>query len=164
MEQKLPVDERALHPHITIARAPFDRNAWEESFSPFPFFIKAIHLYQKLWETSTYQSLWSLPLLTPFEELEHTADIAFLIQGEEMQELHLNAQLALASEISVMLPYLFKPAFKNSLNKVMIDLNERVSEADMRIGTPFKAVSFHGRVKKNAQNILQWGDDRRCIT
>ncbi len=155
MEQKLPVDERALHPHITIARAPFDRNAWEESFSPFPFFIKAIHLYQSLGNL-TYESLWSLPLLTPFEEFEHTADIAFLIQGEEMQELHLNAQLALAWKFPPMLPYLFKPAFKNSLNEVIIDLNERVSEADMRIGTPFKAVSFHGEVKKNAQNILQW--------
>lgn len=154
-EHKLPVDNRPFHPHITIARAPFDLNAWEKAFSPFPFFIKALHLYESMGNL-TYESRWSIPPLTPFEEFEHTADIAFLIQGESMQDLHRNAELSLAWKFPPMLPYLFKPPFKNSLEEIIIDLNERVAEADMLIGTPFKAVSFHGEVKKNVQGILQW--------
>ena len=56
------------------------KQEWLDHFTPLPFFVKAIHLYQSLGNLQ-YQSLWESPLLSPFEELEHTADIAFLIRG-----------------------------------------------------------------------------------
>ncbi len=152
--QGYSLDKRPFFPHLTIARAPFDKKQWQEHFTPLPFFIKAIHLYQSLGKLQ-YQSLWECPLLLPFDELEHTADIAFLIRGNSVQELHQHAQLALAFKFPPMIKF-YIPELQNSLEEIIISLNDMVARADTEFGCPFKAVSFHGNIKPDEHNILHW--------
>jgi RNA 2',3'-cyclic 3'-phosphodiesterase len=102
-----------------------------------------------------YQSLWEIPLLSPFEEFEHTADIAFLVRGTTPQELHRNAQLALAFKFPKILPF-FSKRLQDTLDEIIIALNEMVGKADAECGCPFKAVSFHGQIKAEEENLLHW--------
>jgi 2'-5' RNA ligase len=152
--QDYSLDKRPFFPHITVARSPFDQKEWLEHFTPLPFFVKAIHLYQSLGSLQ-YQSLWELPLLAPFEEFEHTADIAFLVRGANLQELYLNAQMALAFKFPPLVDF-FSSKLQDSLDEIIISLNEIVGTADAQFGCPFKAISFHGNIKKDAHNILLW--------
>ncbi len=152
--QGYPLDQRPFLPHITIARAPFDKEKWQAQFTPFPFFVKAIRLYESLGNLQ-YQSLWEWVFLPPFEEFEHTADIAFLIRGTSIEQLHLHAQLALAFKSPQLIPF-FTSRLQNSLEEVIISLNEMVSSADAEFGSPFKAISFHGTITPDEQNILRW--------
>jgi 2'-5' RNA ligase len=147
-------ETRPFFPHISIARAPFDKDAWIEHFHPLPFYIKAICLYQSLGNLQ-YQSLWEIPLLLAFEEFEHTADIAFYIRGTTMQELHANAQIALAFKFPLIIQF-FATTFQNSLDEIIISLNDVIAKADTELGCPFKAVSFHGKIKTDVQNGLLW--------
>ena len=149
-----PLDQRPFFPHLTIARAPFDKEIWKEQFTPLPFFIKAIHLYQSLGNLQ-YQSLWEIPFLPPFEEFEHTADIAFLIRGNCIAELHQHAQLALSFKFPPMVQF-YSSHLQNSLDEIIISLNELIAKADAEIGCPFKAVSFHGSIKPDKKNLLCW--------
>jgi RNA 2',3'-cyclic 3'-phosphodiesterase len=152
--QGYSLDKRPFFPHLTIARAPFDKRQWEEHFIPLPFFIKAIHLYQSLGNLQ-YHSLWESPLLPPFEEFEHTADIAFLIRGNSVPELHRHAQLALAFKFPLLTQF-YTPQLQNSLEEIIISLNDTVAKVDTEFGCPFKAVSFHGSIQTDEHNILQW--------
>jgi 2'-5' RNA ligase len=149
-----PLDKRPFFPHITLGRAPFDKKQWQEYFIPLPFFIKAIHLYQSLGQLR-YESLWESSLLSPFDEFEHTADIAFLIRGHSIQELHRHAQLALAFQFPLLIKF-YTYQLQNSLEEIIISLNEIVAMADAEFGCPFKAVSFHGTIKSIEHNILLW--------
>ena len=88
-------DKRAFLPHVTVARSPFDREDWRETFEEFPIAVRAIHLYESVGHLN-YVPLWTYALLLPFEELEHTADIAFLIRGESLSALFAHAQIALS--------------------------------------------------------------------
>jgi RNA 2',3'-cyclic 3'-phosphodiesterase len=141
-----PLDERPFFPHITIARSPFDRKDWLEHFTPLPFFVKAIRLYRSLGDLQ-YESIWESLLLPPFEELEHTADIAFLVRGSTLQELHLNAQIALAFKFPPLVKF-FSAHLQDSLDEIIISLNEVVGKTDTEFG--------HGKTKVDAQNILHW--------
>lgn len=152
--QGYSLDQRAFFPHLTVARAPFDKTQWNAQFTPLPFFIKAIHLYQSLGNLN-YQSLWESPLLPPFDELEHTADIAFLIRGDSIQELHQHAQLALAFKFPPLIQF-YTAHLQSSLDEVIISLNEMVASVDTELGCPFKAISFHGKVKSDEHHILYW--------
>ena len=75
-----PTDTRPYNPHITLARQPFSFHDWKQIISPIPFYATGIHLYESLGH-SHYKPLWEIPLPAPFEEIEHTADIAFLVRG-----------------------------------------------------------------------------------
>lgn len=153
-EHAYPVDERPFLPHVTIARAPFSREKWKEVQGPVPLFIAAIHLYESVGNL-TYTPLWSHTLLPPFEELEHTADIAFRVRAEDLHLLHLHAKMALAFKYPPLLKYISNDSLENSLDDIVISLNELVRVADEEIGTPFKAVSFHGNVMKK-ESLLEW--------
>ncbi|MBS0605088.1 MAG: hypothetical protein JSS60_08675 [Verrucomicrobia bacterium] len=148
------LEERPYFPHITIARGPFDKKSWQDHFAPLPFFVKAIRLYQSIGNLH-YRSLWDVPLLSPFEEFEHTADIAFLVRGSTPQELHRNAQLALAFKFPSLVPF-FSARLQGTLDEIIIALNEIVGTADAECGCPFKAVSFHGQIKVDENNLLNW--------
>ncbi len=152
-EQGYSLDKRPFFPHITLARTPFDQEDWLREFCPLPIFVSAICLYQSLGNLQ-YEPIWQWPLLPPFEEFEHTADIAFLIRGMSMQELHLHAQLALAFKFPPLVDFL-STHLQNSLNEIIISLNEIVARADTEMGCPFKAISFHGEVKIEA-DMLMW--------
>lgn len=141
-------------PHVTLARCPLDKKAWESSFVPLPLFLTNIHLYESL-GNSHYQSLWSFPLLAPFEEIEHVADLAFSIRGETFDQLFQHAELALAFIFPPLLPFFLPPNTLSSLESVIALLNEVVHHADKEIGCPFKAVSYHtDRVTK--ENVMHW--------
>jgi len=148
------VDERDFLPHVTIARSPFVINEWRKSFFPIPMAITGLHLYESVGNL-IYTPIWTYPLLSPFQELDHTADIAFLIRGETIEKLHFNAQIALAFKHSPMLPFIHVDHLESNLDDLIISLNALISRVDCEIGSPFKAVSFHGDLQEE-NHILKW--------
>jgi RNA 2',3'-cyclic 3'-phosphodiesterase len=148
------LDTRPFFSHLSVARSPFDPAEWTESFTPLPLFVRGIHLYESLGDLH-YGSLWEIPLLPPFEEFEHTADIAFHIVGETPRHLHQNAQLALAFHFPPLVAF-FSKSLPENLDGIIIALNEMIALADSTYGCPFKAISFHGKMQKDPQNILHW--------
>lgn len=129
--------------HVTLARRPFKKTAWKEAFEPLPMFVKNINLYKSL-GYSKYEILWQYPLKAPFDEIEHTADLAFLIRKDH----YLHAQLALAFHFPPMIHY-FDFRKITDLNEIITALNGLIANADSEIGCPFKAVSFHGTRNEN---------------
>jgi 2'-5' RNA ligase len=153
-ERGYPIDRREFLPHVSLARAPFDPEEWEKQFTPFPVVISAIHLYESTGNLN-YVPLWSYPLLPPFEEFAHTADIAFHIRGASLPEIHLHAQIALAFKFPPLLAY-FAEDLCSDLDDIIIALNATIARADQEAGCPFKAVSFHGKVVQDENKILHW--------
>ena len=141
-------------PHVTLARQPFEFEAWKICFTPQPVVFKAIHLYQSVGNLR-YHPLWSLPLVNPWDEIEHTEDIAFLLRGESLQQIYRHAQLALAFKFPELLLHLPTNSELSSLDDVVILLNEAIALSDQEVGCPFKAVSFHGEVE-NINDVLHW--------
>lgn len=154
-EKGYPVDSRELLSHVTLARAPFQIKKWKEAFLPFPLLAKSLHLYESEGNL-TYRPLWSLPFILPLEEIEHTADVAFLIRGKNIRQLFRHARLALAFKFPRLLDYASTDTGMESLDEVIIQLNALVSRADAEVGCPFKAISFHGEITKGIGGYLQW--------
>jgi RNA 2',3'-cyclic 3'-phosphodiesterase len=140
-------------PHITIARTPFEKEQWKNCFEPVPFFLTAIHLYESLGHLN-YRSLWKVPLMAPFTELDHTADIAFTIRATSMQQLFLHAQLALFFSFPPLSQF-YTPSATETLDAIIIELNRMIALADEERGCPFKAVSFHGSIVKH-DGLFTW--------
>lgn len=149
-----PIDTRPFLPHITLARAPFEKEDWKKTFQPLPFFIKALHLYESLGQLN-YRPVWSIPFIIPFDELDHTADIAFTIRGDNIKQIHLNAQIALSFKHPNLIHY-FSDHLCDNLDEIIIDLNRMITQIDSQEGSPFKAVSFHGNIQQDPQEILTW--------
>lgn len=139
--------------HVTLSRKPFDYHAWKNSFKQIPMAIYGIHLYESMGH-SKYKPIWSHPLIPPFQEIEHTADIAYLINGENMTQLYRHAQTALVFRYPQLLPYIRTGIIDNH-DEMIIALNEIVTEADGSIGCPFKAISFHGHIEEK-ESVFQW--------
>ena len=146
--------DREFLPHVTLCRSPFSPSLWRKAFVDLPMIIKDIHLYESVGNLK-YEPLWSYPLTPPFEELEHTADIAFLVNGATIKQIHVHSQIALAFKFPPILPY-FSRKEVNSIDELIVDINEVVAKSDAAIGIPFKAVSFHGEIKEIPGNIKQW--------
>jgi hypothetical protein len=147
--------EKDFLPHVTIARDPKDIPEWKEAFSPLPLYLQHIHLYKSL-GFSEYESLWHYPILPPFEEQEHTADIAYTVRGESWQSLQLHASLALAFQFPPLLPF-FEPKQKpTNFTELIGGLNRLIAKADAECGAPFKAVSYHGDVRVSPEGIWEW--------
>jgi RNA 2',3'-cyclic 3'-phosphodiesterase len=138
--------------HISIARAPFEKKAWQESFQPIPFFLSHLHLYESLGHLD-YRALWSHPLTKPFIELEHTADLAFEICGASLAELAIHAHLALFFAFPPLIEY-YRPIAVGNLETLIMHLNKVIAECDRDRGCCFKAVSFHGSIRE--QNGLYY--------
>lgn len=147
------IDRRPFLPHVTIARVPFDQERWKEIFEPFPCLITGFHLYESLGNL-TYTPLWSHPFLSPFEEFEHTADIAFHVRGTSYNELYLHGALALSFKYPPFFHFFQHHSF-NTLDEVVQKLNAMVTSCDLKIGCPFKAISYHGNVIKE-DHLFQW--------
>lgn len=150
----LQKDTRPFFPHITVARGSFDIEEWKKIPCWIPFYISSITLMESL-GNSNYKPIWKHPLIPPFEEIEHTADIAFLIRGKNIQELWLHAQLALAFKFPLLISFLSKEKEFNSLDTVIAALNNLIARADLEIGVPFKAVSYHDEMAYHL-NHLEW--------
>lgn len=127
-----------------------------------------IHAIQESYEGSltpfTLKSLslvygkprWTYPFIPAFEEIEHTADIAFQIHGETTAQLFLHGAAALAFHMPEYLNYLAPAASFSSIDEVIIGLNKAISRADTAVGCPFKAVSLHGEISKQKDGTLVW--------
>jgi 2'-5' RNA ligase len=136
-------------PHVTIARNPKSLEDWKNCFSELPFYIKSLVLYESL-GNSLYKELWSYPFLCPFEELKQSADLAFIIRGETLQEIFFNAKIALAFHLPGLVcffPILGEVVVK-SLEEIIFLLNRLIAKADQKLGSPFKSVSCHGKLEK----------------
>lgn len=140
-------------PHVTICRQPSALHEWQKSFSPLPIIANGIHLFESLGH-SQYTSLWRQDFILPFEEIEHTADIAFKVRGEDFAQLYLHAQIALAFKFPVFLSY-YSTAFVSNIDDVIMNLNEIVGKIDAAEGSPIKAVSFHAEIIKRNE-LLEW--------
>jgi RNA 2',3'-cyclic 3'-phosphodiesterase len=150
-----PSSTRPFLSHVTLGRSPFSMEEWREVQLNIPCFLKAIHLYKSRGH-SLYESLWNYPLLPPFEEREHTADIAFLIRGESLQQLYINACTALAFKSPPLLSHMRTSSSPTSLDEIIIDLNAAIAQVDQEVGSPLKAVSFHGEITQESHEILNW--------
>ena len=147
------LDHREFLKHVTLGRTPFRTNQWQKAFKPLPLFFKNLHLYESH-SGLRYEPIWTHDFFPPFEEMEHVADIAFRVYGENLQQLYLNAQIALAFECSDILPHISTQKEVSNLEEIIIGLNEIVTKVDHEVGTPFKAVSFHGSIKEG--EVLLW--------
>lgn len=151
-----PDSKHDFMPHVTIARNPHHLQDWKKSFSELPklpMYTSHIHLYETLGH-SQYASLWHHEMASPFTELDHTADIAYTIRGENWLQLYVHAYAALSFNFPPFLSFFSKKEPK-SVEEIVIALNESVAQADQEIGCPFKAVSFHANVKET-QTFLEW--------
>lgn len=148
------VDQRPLLSHVTIARDPVHMEPWQKSFVALPMCVRGIHLYESVGNL-VYQPIWSMPLLAPFQEISHTADLAFLIQAESIQGLQRHAQSALAFKYPPLLRYVKNAPLEANLDDIVIALNRLITACDSEIGCPLKAVSFHGDVRVEG-TIHQW--------
>ena len=149
------LDKRPWNPHATLCRQPFDAHQWMKDFMPLPFYVSSIHLYESMGQLH-YLPIWSYPLKAPFEEINHTADMAFIIRGENLQQIYQNAFTALAFKVPEFIRF-FKPIkFLNDLDDIVIALNDNITQVDCSVGCPLKAVSFHGKIIPLEENLLQW--------
>jgi len=152
----LPDDaKRKWVPHITIARSPFYPREWKKAFHDLPIMCNTLHLYESVGNLN-YETRWQYNLKPAFEELEHTADLAFTVRAENIQQLHHHAAIALAFHFPPFLTYCSDKERKNTLEDIIISLNEAVTTADAELGCPFKAVSFHGEVMQEEDGTLKW--------
>jgi len=149
----LEMDKGDFLPHVTVCRGEFSASEWKRAFSPLPMVVGALHLYESL-GYSQYRAVWSHTFAPPFEEIDHTADVAYRVRAESIEELERNAQIALAFEFPPLLPYL-KEAKGGSVGDMVGRLGELVRRVDSEIGAPFKAVSFHGDIREN-EGLLEW--------
>ncbi|MCI0382280.1 MAG: hypothetical protein L0207_04440 [Chlamydiae bacterium] len=147
-------DKRDLLSHISLARAPFETKEWEKSFTLLPILAKAIHLYESRGNLQ-YEPLWSCSFILPFEEWPHTADIAFLIRGENPTQMYLHAFLALCYTFPILTPY-FKKIEVTDFEKIVSLLNNKIAKADAEIGCPLKAISYHGQMREKEKGMFEW--------
>lgn len=150
-----PDDNKDFLPHVTICRAPFAKEEWEQTFVPLPVIVQTIHLYESLGNLE-YQSIWTFPLHPPFQEIEHTADIAFNIYGENLSQLQKHAFTALTFKFPQLLEFFKLLKTPLSLDELIANLNHIVALADVAVGCPFKAISYHGEINENADETITW--------
>jgi hypothetical protein len=141
--------------HVSIARNPRFFKLWKKNFEPKTCWIKKLHLFESL-GYSKYNSLWNIEYHKPFEEIEHTADIAFKVYAENLSQIHLNAQIALATKFPCFIPYFQPYQSWSSIEEAIISLNKVVSLMDQKEGCPIKAISFHGNIKQKQEKVFEW--------
>lgn len=151
---KIEIDKRKWLPHVTLCRRPFDLASWKKAFFPLPLYTSHLHLYESL-GNSVYQPLWSFQTPVPFEEIDHIADIAFIIRGETMEELYYRSFTALAFKYPPLIGFFEQECLPSGLDDLIILLNQIISKADQAVGCPMKAVSFHGDLIRHDQ-LLEW--------
>ncbi len=150
--------ERGWLPHVTLCRRPFQIVEWQKSFIRIPLYTGPLHLYESMGEL-TYRSVWSAPTTLPFEEIDHTADIAFIIRGETLSQLYVHAFVALAFKAPRLLDVWVPKPVLEGLDDLVIALNHMISALDTAGGCSLKAVSFHGDLvtfSSLGSPLLQW--------
>lgn len=149
------MDKRPWLPHVTLARRPFNLQEWEKYFSLLPFTTTRIHLFESKGNLN-YESLWNYPLHPPFIELDHTADIAFMIYGNSFTEIYHNALTALAFKEAHIIEFIKENEKIESVEDIIYHLNHAIALTDSQKRCSLKAVSYHGEIFKNKDNIYEW--------
>jgi hypothetical protein len=142
-------------PHISISRNPFNENSWKNFPCQIPFFIRGVALFNSLGH-STYELLWQKKSQAPFEEIQHTADIAYQICGQTFSQILYHATLALAFSFPAFTRYLSSSISCSSIEEVIGLLNSWVAKIDTEEGIGLKAVSYHATVQLREDNLLYW--------
>lgn len=150
-----PIDRRPWHPHVTLCRQPFSSPLWQKTFHPTPCYTTFLHLYESLGNLQ-YVSRWHYPLLSPIEEIDHTADMAFRLRGHTLHSLYDAAFTALAFKVECLPFFPTHPPELHSLDDIVIHLNRVITRMDERVGCPLKGVSFHGNLQTLNHSILEW--------
>lgn len=140
-------------PHVSVCRDPFDQSSWASFPCKIPFFIAGIALYKSLGH-SRYQLLWGNKSIPPFDEIEHTADIAYKIRGDTFTELATHALLALSFSYPAFIRYFHCVPEMHSTKEIVQLLNQWIAEIDTLEGIGLKAVSYHATTEKN--DFLEW--------
>lgn len=151
--QGYKVDRRPFLPHVSIARAPFLEAEWEAHFHPLPLLITGVHLYESIGHLR-YLPLFSHRFSSPFQELDHTADLAYRVGGKDYNGLYTHAMVALSFAYPPFLKYAKHQKF-GSLHEIIRALNQMIAECDSEVGCPFKAVSHHGGLKEE-KGTYEW--------
>lgn len=155
-ERSVQVDRRPWLPHVTFVRSPSVKTPSLGSLVPLPFFLRDFSLYESL-GAMHYVPLHTARFLPPFELLDHPADLAFLVRGENYTVLFYNALLALAFQFQQLCAYALNiSACCHSLEEVISFLNQIIAQLDTSCGTPIKAVSLHGRAESTEKGVLEW--------
>lgn len=149
------LEDRPFLPHVTVCRSPFFPREWKKAFHTLPCMGTNLHLYESL-GNSTYVPYWSYPILPPFKEISHTADIAFAVYGYSLEELCRHAEFALAFRFPPILNYLSNEEAVSSIEDIVIALNSIIARVDGEVGCPLKAVSFHGQIEETTEGLLKW--------
>jgi len=153
-KQGYRLDVREPIHHVTLGRLPFVIQEWKEAFQPLPLYLQNVHLYASRGGLC-YEPIWTHPILPPFEEVEHVADVAFHIFGENLQQLYYHAQIALTFAYPQILPFLRSYLRVKNLEEIIIELNQIIAKVDQELGISCKAVSFHGDVKRENE-VFVW--------
>ncbi len=150
-----PREREEFLPHVTICRSPFNIVEWKKSFVPLPVILKHLHLYESK-GGSHYTPLWSHELRLPFQEIEHTADVAYIVRGEDIEQLKTHAFIALAFKDPAFFVYAKRGGKVERVEDIVIALNEAIAHIDQKTGCGFKAVSFHGNIVQEEDETLCW--------
>lgn len=150
----LTFDRRPFFPHVSLLRRPFDTKELQQWFIPQPILLKSIHLYESVAEL-TYKPVVSQSILSSFEPIEHTADLAFSIRGMNIDELFYNSLMALSFTYPPFLTYATRKKVQD-LSSIIYNLNQYVSIMDREIGSPFKAISYSGSIVEGQKGLLTW--------
>lgn len=148
-------EHQEFQPHVTICRSPFDPHHWKKQFIPLPMMVTGLHLYESIGGLR-YQPIWSRPFHKPFQEIDHTADIAFIVKGKDLNQIHKHALAALAFHSPVFTDFVPNKYTPVSLDDIIMSLNRILTQIDQENGSPFKAVSYHGDIVEDEQGILTW--------
>jgi len=148
------VDSRDFLPHMTISRGHFHTDKWKKAFTPLPLTLSNLHLYESV-GSSQYRPIWTHPIAAPFTEFEHTADIAFQVRGRNLDEIFDHALTALAFQCPEIIQFRDESTSPESLDEIIMKLNRIVGKTDAEVGTPLKAVSYHGELKK-VEDYWEW--------
>lgn len=151
----LPTETRPWLPHLTVCRGDFHPSVWEAFFKPLPCYASSLQLYESLGH-SQYRPIWTHPFQAPFEEIQHTADIGYLVRGRTIQDLYHNAFMALAFKDPSLMNYPSPNTVCQNLDEIIIQLNQAITLLDQESGSFFKAVSFHGQIQTTPNHLLQW--------
>lgn len=154
IEEGYEVDKRSFLPHVTIARGSFSPRQWREDFVPLPLYLSALGLFESLGH-SRYETLWSLPLQPPFEEMDQGGSRTWLVRGENLEQLALHAQTALAFQNPAILPFARPYPALQEIGDLEDHLNKLTRQACMEIRAPAWNVHSLEDVVQEGQ-ILVW--------
>ncbi len=140
------LDRRVFLPHITIARQPFKLGQWKKCFQALPFYCPSVCLYESVGQLR-YEVLWQQRLTPPFKKIMAEDYIEFQIYGENMLEVCLNAQCALAFEYPKHLDLLEMHTIPEDFESLAKKLNAFILKLKKAQALPFNSIS----VQTNAE-------------